>query len=296
MKNVCLIAFVMIITSSSLTSEARDIRELLPGDLSGWRISGETKLYTPASLYDYIDGGAELYISYGMKEVVSCIYEREGTGEIRVEIFDMARAEDAFGVFSHTRTTDEKEFGQGSQYFTGAQVFWKDHYYVAITANDENDEIIKAIRLLAARIDQKIESHGALPAMLEMLPEENLVKDGYIFFHHYIWLNSYYYISDDNLLNIDNTTKAVLAKYGDKDQRYYLLLVEYANNDLAIAAHRNLLEAIFNNKDTIMKLENEGWMGTRTQGNYLVATFNAPSAGAVENIMNNCLLKRKITP
>lgn len=263
------------------------ILQMLPDNPSGWQNSLNDRVYTPETLYDYIDGGAELYLSFNMKEVASRIIAME-EAEIRIEIFDMTSSSDAFGVFSHTRTKDEKQYGQGSQYFTGALIFWKANYYIAITANDENDEIIRAMQSLAKQIEQKIGLTGDLPGIIKLLPPENLLEDGFIYFHHYIWLNSYYYISNENLLNIDNSTRALMAKYGDRENRYYLLLVEYSGESEADEACKNLLAEFFDNRQEVIRLEDEGWMGARINGRYLTAVFDAPEADEVNKLLDLC--------
>ena len=72
-----------------MSTSVENIKTLLPDSINEWKKKTEDKLYTPENLYDYIDGGAELYISYGFTEVVSRIYFKENQPEIKVEIFDI---------------------------------------------------------------------------------------------------------------------------------------------------------------------------------------------------------------
>jgi hypothetical protein len=281
------IFILILVFSFTAMIDGQMITQLLPENPAGWKTSLDDRIYTPESLYDYIDGGAELYLSFNMIEVASRIIAMD-EAEIRIEIFDMSSSSDAFGVFSHTRTRDEKQYGQGSQYFTGALIFWKANYYIAITANDENDEIIQAMQSLAKQIEQKIGQTGELPGITKLLPPENLLEDGFIYFHHYIWLNSYYYISNENLLNIDNHTSALMAKYGDRENRYYLLLVEYPGESEAGEAYKNLLTELFDNRQEVIRLEDEGWIGARINGRYLTAVFDAPSAENVNKLLDLC--------
>ena len=67
----------------------KNIRALLPDSIDGWKKKTEDKFYTPENLYDYINGGAELYISYGFIEVISRTYYKENQPELKVEIFEM---------------------------------------------------------------------------------------------------------------------------------------------------------------------------------------------------------------
>lgn len=272
-----LLLLLLIVTQQSNSSVAQDLYDLLPDVPEGWHTLTDNKIYNPESLYDYINGGAELYLSYGMKEVISRIIAQEDN-EIRIEIFDMIESRNAFGVFTNTRLKDEQQYGQGSQYFPGVQIFWKGRYYVAITANDENDAIIKVIRQIASSIDEKIREKGDIPEIIGYLPQEGLQPDGYLYFHHYIWLNAQYYIADDNFLNIDNSVFAVLGKYYSKENRAYLLLVKYPEKSIADEAHTAFKDKfLYDSQEIVIEVEDGTWLGGEVHNKLLICVFNAKS-------------------
>jgi len=289
MKHSLLILLLMTLSSPKQTY-CQSITDLLPKSIKGWSLREADKVYTPENLYDYIDGGAELYLSYGMKEVASRIITRDNS-EIRIEIFDMIEAKNAFGVFTHTRTHDEMKYGQGSQYFTGAQIFWKDNYFVAITANDDNESIQSAIKLIANEIDGNILSVGEIPAIINLLPDDEMEPDGYLYFHHYIWLNSYYYITSDNFLNLNPTTDAVLGKYGTKNHRRYLLIVKYPNGESAVNANNTFREQLLETDSIVEQIEDGSWLGATSIQQYLVAVFNATTQELVLDLIEKAEIK-----
>lgn len=273
MKFYCL--FIAIVLSSFvMRAETITLSELLPQTPVKWEISGEIKKYNQNTLYDYIDGGAELYNSYGMIEVISKRIVYDEDTEIRIEIFDMGEAKNAFGVFTHTRTKNENEFGQGSQYFTGSQIFWKDRFFVSVVANDENDLIVKTIKSLSSAIDKKITQNGNLPPIISALPQDDLLEDGFVYFHHYIWLNSYYFISNDNFLIINDETDAVLAKYGQPEARYYLLVIDYPDKELLQQAENNFHRYFMESTNETVQIEDNTWTGAVRIGNRLACAFN----------------------
>jgi hypothetical protein len=121
------------------------------------------------------------------------------------------------------------------------------------------------------------------------LPKENLEKDAFMYFHHYIWLNSYYFIADDNFLYIDQNTNALLAKYGNKENRYYLLLVEYVDPEKA-----NSVLSVFKEKfldpdseETVVLIEDGKWLGGSVKDKYLICVFNANSKFEAEKLISN---------
>ncbi len=263
-------------------SKSESINPTLP---SGWQKDGPTITYTPENLYEYIDGGAELYISYGMISVVSQRFKHVSFGEIRIEIFDMALPKNAFGVYSHTRTHDEKKIGQGSQYFTGAQIFWKGKYFVSVIADDDNQEIQNAIQLISTSIESQIKETGSIPEIIELLPESNLVKDGFIYFHHYIWLNAYYFLSSENILNINGDCEAVIGKYGKEKVKYYLLIIKYPDKPNTQKAFNAFNTNFLDGKSKTIKIEDGTWMTASYYDNYLIGVYNAPSKKEAETIL-----------
>ena len=76
------------------------LSELVPGAVGEWRVEGEDRLYDRQGLYEYIDGGAELYISYGYERLFSRTFSKPGQPSMIVDLFDMGSSRNAFGVFS----------------------------------------------------------------------------------------------------------------------------------------------------------------------------------------------------
>ena len=133
----------------SMGETPSDLPKLLPDTLDGWKSAPDDQTYDRSNLYEYINGGAELFLSFEFNKMISRTFSRADQPEIIVDIFDMKSSQDAFGVFSHSRETIESTFGQGSQYTGGQLLFWKDIYYISILASPETDESRKAVSKLA---------------------------------------------------------------------------------------------------------------------------------------------------
>jgi len=119
-----------------MRSSIKDLLSGLPDRLNGWKLQEQT-VYDDSTLYEYINGGAELYLSYGFEELLHLRYEQSDQPEIIVDIFHMGKSQQAFGVFSHSREVIDSTYGQGSQYTAGLLLFWKGPYYVSILASPE---------------------------------------------------------------------------------------------------------------------------------------------------------------
>jgi hypothetical protein len=284
---VCVFAMNAVMGNS-----ADDPTDVLPGELFGWQVLADrSTAYDRETLYDYIDGGAELYLSYDFQRVVHRTYARDGVqgnSEILVDVFDMGSSRNAFGVFSHSRETVESEFGQGSQYTAGLMLFWKGRYYVSILASPETEASKRAVYELAKRIDGAIASEGPPPAIVAILPRDGLVEESIRYFRHYIWLNSHYYVSDENLLGIDQTTEAVLATYGSGTGRRILLVVDYPDTASATAAYKSFTAGYMPElaDGSAVRIEDGTWAGCRASGDVLAVVFNAPTEADANHLID----------
>jgi len=264
-----------------------DLAILLPATVEGWKVIVKDQIYNSNTLYDYINGGAELYLSYGFKEVINRTYSKSGQPDIAVDLFDMKTSENAFGVFSHSREVVDNTFGQGSQYTEGLLLFWKDHYFVSILASPETDESKSAIFNLARKIEKSIKKEGPLPEILSLLPQKSLLRESIRYFRHYAWLNSYYFVADRNILHIDEKTDALLAKYGELGKRYILLLVEYKKNKDAVRAYNDFVKFYLPelSKRRAVQIEDGSWTAGQLSENLLIIVFNAPQKDKAINLI-----------
>src|SRR5512139_2270146 len=152
---------VMRVTAMSQT--VSEFNTTLPETIDGWRKAQPPVLYTPQNLSTYIDGGAELYLSYNFKQALSQKYRTPDKDEISVDIFEMGSSFDAFGVFAHSRETIDSTVGQGSEYAAGLLTFWKDRYYVSILAYPETAAKKDIVFTLGRTIASAFKKDGPLP-------------------------------------------------------------------------------------------------------------------------------------
>jgi hypothetical protein len=262
---------------------------LFPAEIDGWKPSEEDAVHTGNDLYKYINGGAELYISYGFKNVVSRTYSRPEEPDIIVDLFDMGNSNNAFGVFAHSREVIDDTIGQGSQHTTGLLLFWKDNFFVSILASPETDAAKKAALAVGAHIDKAIPNDGPLPGILDLLPKEALVEESIRYFHHHVWLNSHYFIADENILHIDDSTDAVLAKYGEGSARCILLVIDYPSAGHADEARADFLEFYLPEltDQSAIRLEDDTWAGCRQKDSTLLIVLDAPTQQAAGELLDS---------
>lgn len=278
------------------SQHSMNMAEYLPDEIDGWKKSGQDIVHDPATLYQYINGGAELFISYDFKSMRGRKLARPENPDdiINVDLFDMGNPANAFGVFSQGCETCDTSIGQGSQYSGGLLTFWKGQYYVSILAYPESEAKRDAVLKIGRHIAAAIQAEGALPAILSLLPDEGLVKESIRYFHHYIWLNSHYFISNENILQIDKQTEAALAKYQHGDARYFLLLLLYPGKKQAQTAYESFQAHYLKGHSGAMKLEDGRWTGCRLKERLVMIVFNADTKERISGLFDQVSRRVKI--
>jgi hypothetical protein len=162
---------------SALPKIAALILALLPGPeaADGWALRDPPRTYSPSDLYDYINGNADLFHSYGFREVAVGDYAPEvGEGWITVDIYDMGAPLHAFGIYAAERPTDPTTLPIGVQGYTAGDMiaFWSGAYYVKVSLADGGLDVGRA---LARAADQRIRRATAMPAELSRLPERGRI-------------------------------------------------------------------------------------------------------------------------
>jgi hypothetical protein len=252
------------------------LKELIPegsGDFEKW---GKTQIYDRKNLYDYMNGGAELYLSYDFQRLLVQKYKNMER-EITVEVYQMETPEDAFGIFSLEQEGEAFQIGDKAFYSSGLLKFWKGDYFVRIMDISGDDKSKYVILELGVKIGKQINQKGKLPELLSRLPQEGLIPNSEKFFHKQIVLNNLYFLSTENLLNLNEKTSAVMADYSIGKMSLKLLLISYPDSSQAKLALENFCKEYFkvtpSGKRIIQKVEEDKFIGLELEKSYLWITF-----------------------
>jgi hypothetical protein len=264
-----------------MAQSLENLYSVLPAEVNGWKKAEPPETYDKNNLYDYIDGGAELYISYNFQKLLAVKYKAGAEEEIVIDIFDMGNSYNAFGLFSHGREREDGLTGQASEYNAGLLTFWKDRYYVSVLAYPETETKKEIVLRLGRMLADAVPQEGKVPPVIGLLPQPNLIPESVRYFHHYIWLNSHFFIANQNILLIDDETQAVLAKYKTDDKPLHLLIALYPDETKAKKAEQSFLQSYLPDaREGMAQLPDGRWTGCRLGGNRLSVVFNAPSREA----------------
>jgi len=278
------------------TMEKRDLPTYLPKDILGWTTAGEDQWFDPQTIFDYIDGGGEIYRAYNFQRLFVRRLKKAGQPDIIVDFFDMGSSRDAFGVFTQDLEGDDWGIGQGSTYKSGLLSFWRDRYFISLTAEAETPEAKQALTALGKHIAAAIEKNGAKPALLNFLPTGMASEKNVHYFHNHIILNYHFYVSEGNILKLDQTTEAILARMGEKGERSYLLVVGYADPKKASQAFASFTKIYMPDaaEPGLVQTEDKKWTAARVKDRYLTVVFSASTAAAGKGLLAEVEQKIKI--
>ena len=220
------------------------LQSALPAEAGGWRRAGEDQVFDTESIFSYIDGHAEVYLSFGMKRCLSRRYlGPEGEPDIVLDLFEMDAAENAFGVFTHDRDGDQVDVGQGALLRESWLSFWKGRWFGSVYAEGESEQSAAALIAIARSTADAISDEGVAPALVSELPTSGLDERSVRFFHTQEILNGVVYLGFDNPFVLSLETDAALGSYQRDSGSAWLLLVDYPDEATAGRAEVGAREA-----------------------------------------------------
>ncbi|UCD63101.1 MAG: hypothetical protein JSW34_10125 [Candidatus Zixiibacteriota bacterium] len=136
----------------------------------------DARLFVGESLYEYINGGAELYHAFNFVEVATADYSLAGS-ELVADIYLFDNADHAFGLYSQVRPDNPNHLPLGVEGFGSETnlVFVKGRYVLMLTGFEATRETAAALRGTAQEFSAVVPGETKLPAMFSVLPGENAV-------------------------------------------------------------------------------------------------------------------------
>jgi len=263
----------------------------LPEQVGQWRLEGQEESYNPETLFDYMDGAAELYLAYNFRSLKTARYSKGEGPRIVVELYEMASSEDAFGIFSFEREDKEVGVGQGSEMGGGILRFWKGRYFANLYGEEEVPET--SILALGKALEALIQEQGRPPQLLALLPEpsQGLEPKSVRFFRNHVCLNQRFFIANKNILLLGPETGGVLALFSGPWGRVHLVMVQYPSQEKAGAAEASFRSAYMAEAGQKGRLRTEDgrWTGAVREGDIWVGVFGARSEEDLAEILDMVL-------
>jgi len=163
---------------SLATSSPGGKSSLFP-EIKGWKQAGGILTFSPRKLYDYNDGAADIYLTYGFQELKVAEYQNEKKAYVTVEIYRHETPTQAFGIYSQERLSNANFLDIGAQGLMekNSLIFTQANYYVKIDSSDTGAEDEEVLLAFAKGVAKKLGEKGSLPAILSAFPEEGKRKN-----------------------------------------------------------------------------------------------------------------------
>ena len=146
--------------------------------LDAWTRTEAPRSFFPESLFEYINGAAESYLSYDFRELLVVDLQKKGAeATLTLEIYDMGTPLNAFGIFGAERYPENEAVPVGELgYFEGEALnFLSGRFYVKLLGFGLGEGTASALGDVAAKVAAAVKTKGGLPALVLAFPKENLV-------------------------------------------------------------------------------------------------------------------------
>jgi hypothetical protein len=227
------VLLVFIFFSSHADQKEQILLETLLPTVEGMESMESPQTYFPETLFEYINGAAEIYLSYDFKELIVAEYKkRDASDSIAVEIYDMGNHRNSFGIYSAERYPDNEFMPLGTQGYVeeGALNFLVGRYYIKLLCFDCEEGSDKWLRAFSDGIVNRVEDKGGFPAFLEIFPKEGLIPNTEKFILRNVM--GYKFLHD-----------GYVVSYKVKELSFDCFLIEGENSEEAIDMLKKYLEA-----------------------------------------------------
>jgi hypothetical protein len=317
-----LAAMIIIVSlSQGIRAEMTEKSVTLPKTMSVWTRPDSVRIIDSRNIFQYMNGAGELYLSYGFDHLEVYEYTAADSQDgLLVEVYVMNTANDAFGLLSMDWGGEPVTIHASPSFKTDSTVapptralygggllrLCADKIYARVMAYRETMDAKEAVLSLGRKIaaDRKLPEE---PELLKILPRTvnsswKLRRDRIGYFRSHLVLNSLYYLSHQNILNLDHSTEAVTATYQNildagTSRSVQLLSIKYATPEKAQNAlddfhnaylHEHPKGVVPSATEThaeFFRIE-DGWLGYALNGAYLGIVFECPNRESAQSMLN----------
>ncbi len=308
-----------IILSGGATGGMNATELNLPKTIGVWTRPESARFINSRNIFEYMNGAGELYLGYRFQHLEVFDYTSDSQDKILVELYFMETFGDAFGLLSldwggEPVSLDGSSTSTSNKFFTsptralyggGLLRLWSDHIYARVMAQRETPASKEAVLALGKAIIAGAKNPPE-PELVKILPLKigsawKLRMDRLSFFRSHLVLNSIYYLSHENILDLDLSAEAVIVPYehisnsGDP-KRSQFLLVRYENPDRARKAlnqfhdaylpehQKNIMADPAADIPSLFELE-DGWLAYKLIGKYIFFVFECPDKESARAII-----------
>lgn len=172
----------LLFVSGTVRADTGSAKHILPapGFAEDWVMRDDVILHTEDSLFDHINGEAELYYPYGFQVLATATYVNRGNPDwwIVADVYRMASLLDAFGIYSNYRKTDASWVAIGAEGFVSSSqlMFYQDRYFVRLQVTGTTDLKPEIFLACGQAISRNLPLNTSLPRELDALRMPGMVQ------------------------------------------------------------------------------------------------------------------------
>ena len=213
------------------------IETALPADgaVPGWSRTGDSRVYDTETLYDFVNGAADLYFTYDFQSLAVGDYAHTGGGSVRVEVYWTATDADAYGLYTYHSFGEPVDAGVQGRLDSGYGIsFWQAQNFVRVGVNPPGDD--ETLLAFAQAVSEALPAGGVPPKVVSALPQEGRIVGSEAFFREQIAFENFLWLGSENVLDLGPEVQGALARYAEDVGEFWGILVSYPESSRAEAA------------------------------------------------------------
>lgn len=274
-------------------------------EVSGWKLASPVNTYDEKSIFDYINGAAELYFAYDFSAVAVAEYEN-GETSIIIDVYDMTTPEGAFGIYSLNRYPEADYVNIGNEGIIAGTAldFWKGRYFCKVYSLDMSEKYQKEIINFGNKLASEIKEAGEEPSLIKRISQSNSIPGTVKFFSRKLGLDNIRYISEEDVFELNAKTKGVIAEYQiGETAKFQFFIIEYPSSEEAGSAfevYSKYLDEradpdtvslqVTDGKSNMVKM-NGKFTFVKLEGRILLGFWDAEKWEAAESFLQNIDIK-----
>lgn len=237
-----IIVYLSLVLILSFQVKAQTLRLPEDGFMEGWEKHDKSLHFNRGGLYEYINGGAELFLEFGFEELFVQHY-RKGNHEISLEVYCMEIPEAALGIYLMKcgQETPLPEIKARNSADRLQFLIVKNNYFLLVNNFKGEEKLIPVMIELTNETLKSVPSENPVK-IFSFLPEENFVEGSRRIIRGPFSLQSLYTLGKGDILQLRGKVFAVSGEYTDSDGKTYTrIIVPYIDKDQAREAYMHLL-------------------------------------------------------
>lgn len=178
---LCICLILCAVNGCATTGGSVELGKTLPdsGFTGGWQADGPVKLFAVDTIFNHINGEAELFFPYSFRGAayVSYVNDQFPDASIEADVYEMGSPLDAFGIYSNFRYPEADIIELGCEGFVSDQqlMFYSDVYFVKLTVVGPISNPRESLQSCANAIRSRLPKSTARPPELDLVAVNGLI-------------------------------------------------------------------------------------------------------------------------